>query len=189
MRIAVRTDTKTRRTNIRHRLALIALLATLTTGCGSGSQKGNPVTTQPGMKPTITITEANKRSQDYLDQATNAVFPPPITKTPGTPEERGECTDPDDHGPTNRLQASREYQLAGITPADVPRYFDALRQWWQSHGFTQAFDKGTGGGRLLDGESPSDGFRMSLQSNDVGGLYLTVASPCVWPNGTPEPKN
>jgi hypothetical protein len=140
------------------------------------------------MKPTITIAEANKRSQDYLDQAANALFPPPITKTQGTAEERGDCTDPDDHGPANRLQASREYQLAGIAQPDIPRYFDALRQWWQGHDFAQAFDKGNGGGRLLGGENRADGFRMSLQSNDVGGLYLTVASPCVWPNGTPEPQ-
>jgi hypothetical protein len=32
-------------------------------------------------------------------------------------------------------------------------------------------------------ENNRDGFRLALQSNDVGGLYLTASSPCVWPNG------
>jgi hypothetical protein len=167
-------------------LALLGLFAVLVTGCGSGNQGGPAVIAQPGMKPTITIAEANQGAEQYLDQAASDVFPPPITWTPGPPEERGECTDPDDNGPAGRLQASREYQLAGVVQTDFPQHFDSLRQWWANHGFTQTFDKGSGGGRLLGAENRADGFRMSLQSNDVGGLYLTVASPCVWPNGTPE---
>jgi hypothetical protein len=167
---------------------LVALLTTLLAACGSGgNQTGDPVTTQPGMKPTITIDEANQRSQQYLDQAANDLFPAPITRTPSPLEERGSCTDPDDNGPTNRLKASREYKLDGVSAADFPRYFDSLRTWWKGHGYVLGSDKGNASGHLLNGES-ADGFIMALQSNDVGGLYLSVASPCVWPNGTPEPQ-
>jgi hypothetical protein len=34
-------------------------------------------------------------------------------------------------------------------------------------------------------ENTKDGFRMALQSNPSGGLFLTSSSPCVWPNGKP----
>ncbi|MFD2468246.1 hypothetical protein [Amycolatopsis silviterrae] len=37
-------------------------------------------------------------------------------------------------------------------------------------------------------ENNADGFRMALQANSAGGLFLISTSPCVWPNGTPIPE-
>ncbi|RSM78276.1 hypothetical protein DL991_16945 [Amycolatopsis sp. WAC 01375] len=29
---------------------------------------------------------------------------------------------------------------------------------------------------------------MSIKANDLGKFYVGATSPCVWPNGTPEPQ-
>lgn len=29
---------------------------------------------------------------------------------------------------------------------------------------------------------------LSLQTNDQNRLYIIASSPCVWPNGKPEPE-
>jgi hypothetical protein len=66
-------------------------------------------------------------------------------------------------------------------------YVDQLERWWRDHNF-----------RILDDERPKresiwvehaeDRFRMRVKTNDAGELYLISTSPCVWPNGTPEPE-
>jgi len=40
---------------------------------------------------------------------------------------------------------------------------------------------------FLNANRMDDGFTMSLQANNKGGLALGTSSPCVWPNGTPAP--
>ena len=37
-------------------------------------------------------------------------------------------------------------------------------------------------------ENNTDGFRMRVTASDGGRLILIATSPCVWPNGTPEPE-
>ncbi|MGW7530697.1 hypothetical protein [Amycolatopsis sp. NPDC054798] len=142
----------------------------LVSGCGSGAE------------PTITADQANRQVEDYSMQARLAL-PAEARYSLFSSEQRGDCSDPSDNGAKNRVLASRGYRVEGLAKDKFPRYFDALRAWWQSHNF-----------RVLDNNPPneylwvennSDGFRMTLQANSQGGLFLTSTSPCVWPDGTP----
>jgi hypothetical protein len=157
-------------------------------GCGQKSaNSGNVMTGNSAMKPTITLADANKRVEDYTQQMLKAVFPEAHAEL-GFQEVDGDCSDPSDGGPPNRRSAARGYQITGIDPATYPAKFDAVQTWWKSNGFAVSTDKNNASGRLLGAETP-DGFGISVQSNDSGGLSITTGSPCVWRNGTPEPPS
>ncbi len=138
-----------------------------------------------GMKPTITIDEANAKVDDYISRAVKAL--PAEAKLELNFQERsGECTDPTDGGPKNRVVANRSYRVLGLRPEAFPSYFEALRSWWQANNFKVLDDKPLN--EFLWVENADDGFQMTLKSNPSGGIFLLAGSPCVWPNGTPEPQ-
>ncbi|MEC3982317.1 hypothetical protein [Amycolatopsis sp. H20-H5] len=135
------------------------------------------------MQPTITIDEANTRVDDYVARAVKAL-PPETTLKLNFQERSGECSDPIDKGPKNRVVANRSYQLIGLHPELVPTYFDTMRAWWQANNFRVLDDIPRN--EFLWVENNTDGFQMTLKANPVGGIFLLAGSPCVWSNGTPE---
>ncbi|GAA4530135.1 hypothetical protein [Amycolatopsis samaneae] len=135
------------------------------------------------MRPTITINEANTRVEDYASRAVKAL--PSQAKLTLTYEERhGDCSDPTDHGPKNRVVANRSYQVLGLDSKEIPSYFAMLRSWWLANNF-RVLDE-TPPNEFLWVENNADGFQMTLKANFKGEIYLLAGSPCVWPNGTPE---
>ena len=153
---------------------LIVLAAFFVASCG----------TEPGMSTTITVEQAEHRVEEYFRQAL-AVLPAQARPEVGL-IQAAECGDPTDNGPQGRKIASVDYQIHDLPPDEYPQYVADLERWWRAHDFV-----------ILDDERPvtqsiwvenkNDGFRMRVQDNDLGELFLIATSPCVWPNGTPEP--
>jgi hypothetical protein len=137
------------------------------------------------MQSTITIDEANVRVEDYISRALK-VLPAEVKPELSFEERSGECSDPTDNGPQGRVVAGRSYKLLGLQTAAIPSYFDTLRSWWQANNFRILSD--TPKNEFLWVENNADSFQMTLKANSVGGIYLLAGSPCVWPNGTPEPQ-
>ncbi len=138
------------------------------------------------MKSTITLQEANQRVGDYIQQV-RTIFPSDTEIKLSSQFDKSDCSDPSDNGPAGRYFASRSYQVLGTPKETFSSHFESLREWGQRHNF-----------RVLDNadqpdflalESDVDGFRVSLKYNDLGEMYLGGSSPCVWPSGTPEPRN
>lgn len=163
--------------------AAVLLCSAATGGCGSGETNGAK---EAGMQPTITIDEANRRVDEYISRVVE-VLPPEAKLQLGYQETRGDCSDPTDGGPTNRVVAHRSYDVLGLNPESIPSYFDTLRTWWTNNNFRVL--NNTPPNEYLWVENNDDGFRMTLQANDKGGIFLDATSPCVWPNGTPEPTS
>jgi hypothetical protein len=136
------------------------------------------------MKPTITIAEANARVDDYIARAVKAL-PPQATLKLDLQERSGDCSDPTDRGPKNRVVANRGYQVNGLDPKQVPAYFTMIRSWALANGFRVLDDKPVN--EFLSVENNTDAFQLAFTANDAGGIFLSAGSPCVWPNGTPEP--
>lgn len=137
------------------------------------------------MQPTITLDEANRTVDSYIERVV-AQLPAAAKLKERLRFDGSPCDDPDDHGPLGRKTASRNYQVLGLDSGKIPQYFDTLRAWWERNGF-----------RILDNnpryeflwvENNADGFRMTLKANENGAIFLIASSPCVWPNGTPEPE-
>jgi hypothetical protein len=137
------------------------------------------------MHPTITIDEANVRVDDYISRALK-VLPAQVQLEVNSQERKGECSDPTDNGPQGRVVAGRSYKLLGLQTAAIPTYFDTLRSWWLANNFRILGD--TPKNEFLWVENNADSFQMTLKANFAGGIFLLAGSPCVWPNGTPEPQ-
>ncbi|MGW7538241.1 hypothetical protein [Amycolatopsis sp. NPDC054798] len=135
------------------------------------------------MQPTITAAEANRRVEEYAAKVREALPPNAVYELYAS-EEHGDCSDPSDNGVKGRVIASRSYQVRGLPADRIPSYFDALRAWWQSHGF-RVLDN-TPPNEFLWVENTSDAFRMTLKANSDGELFVIATSPCVWPDGTPK---
>lgn len=159
---------------------LTLLVCGLLAGCGGAMTPG-------GSMNTITQQEAIERVDRYNAEAI-AALPVDPTLTPTLEQLDAECLDPTDNGPRNRIQVAKSYFLDGIPKDNNVAYFDAVRQWWTTHGWRILEDDRTDGSRYLWVERNEDGFRMSLQESAEGSVSLGATSPCIWPDGTPVPE-
>lgn len=135
------------------------------------------------MTATITQQQAAERVQQNVHAAVAQL--PAEARLEQQLTDISPCDDPTDNGPPGRVIAGTNYQIHGLRPAQYPRYFDMLRGWWQRNDFRVLDNSRTGVSQYLWVENKRDGFRLALQSNDGGGLFLASSSPCVWPHGTP----
>lgn len=133
------------------------------------------------MTPTITLDEANRKLDAYIDKVL-AQLPTGAGLKERLRIEEEACDDI--AGDEGKQHASRNYEVTGIDPAQIPTYFDTLRDWWEQHDFRVLDDQPKN--EFLWVENNSDSFRMTLKAADGGRLILISASPCVWRNGTPE---
>lgn len=158
---------------MRHRLgATTVATVLLLAGCTGG----------PGMKPTITIEQANKLVEQHLHRAMH-VLPGDAKFVPQQQFRDSPCDDPDDNGPRGRVSADHEYEVRGLDKDKVPDYFDALRSWWTSHGY-KVLDNHRKN-EFLWVESKTDAVRLTFKVTLTGRMFLIASSPCVWPNGKP----
>lgn len=139
------------------------------------------------MTDTITEHEAAQRVQDNVDEL--AAQLPQAARLERQLTHTTACDDPDDGGPAGRVTASTMYQVHDLALEDYGRYFAELREWLRDNGFRvlteSVVESELGEARYLWVERDADGFRLALQSNESGGLFVTSSSPCVWPEGTP----
>jgi hypothetical protein len=151
----------------------IGLMAVLTSGCGGD------------VRNTITQQEAAKRVEEHI-HAVVALLPKEARLEQGlsTPQN---CDDPTDNGPRGRITESHTYQIHDLPPAEYNAYFDTIKQWWETHNY-QILADSRPKAMYLWAENKNDSFRISVKSNDVGGFYVISTSPCVWPQGTPAPR-
>ncbi|WP_157357478.1 hypothetical protein [Amycolatopsis nigrescens] len=156
----------------------VALCVFTISGCGESNEpSGTP------MMPTISIQEANRLVDDYMEQGRRALSPD-ARLADDFRKDKMACDDPNDQGPKGRFFATRDAEVVGLPGGNPETGFAPLRTWWQANGFLVTTDNG----RAVYAEHTSNGFRMSLEANDEGKVYLGVSSPCVWPSGNPEPK-
>jgi hypothetical protein len=152
------------------RVAVVLGLGLLATACG-----GNVVT--------MTITQQQAAHEVQQRIHTTAAQLPSAARLEQQLTHFTPCDDPTDGGPPGRVAASTTYQIHDLPPGHYQQVFDSLLEWWQHNGFHVLDNDRRGQARFLWVENDRDGFRLTLQSNNVGGLFLIASSPCVWPNG------
>lgn len=165
-------------------VSIIAILAAaaMLSGCADILRIG------PGMQNTITAQEAVRKVADY-GMTTAAAFP----ASAWLERQSGDvinCGFPTDHGPLGRVTAGVSYWVRGLPQSEVPQQYDAFVQWLSRNDFVILFnDRSPTYGAFISGQSREDAFRVAF--SHVPGVDPTVSvdSPCVWPNGTPEPKS
>ncbi|MGH4022014.1 MAG: hypothetical protein ACRDT0_22810 [Pseudonocardiaceae bacterium] len=77
---------------------------------------------------TITQQQAIERVDGHIADAV-AALPVDPQLTLNLEMLDGECADPTDHGPRNRITVSKSFFLDGIPKDNNAAYFDTLRRW------------------------------------------------------------
>lgn len=131
----------------------------------------------------MSLAEANKLARGYLEQGRQAL-PSGVQLADPYGQEGVTCSGSRGDDTEERVFSSRDAELVNLGSMPVRHYFTALRAWWKKNRFRIIHDAQKTGYILA--ENTDDGFRMDLQANKKGKLYLGVSSPCVWRNGTPE---
>jgi hypothetical protein len=141
------------------------------------------------MEPTITLAEANRVVDEYIQRAL-AELPQEADLDERARSEAFPCEDPTDRGPQGRKIADRDFRVVGLEKDvdKISEYFEALRSWWQANNFKFLRDDTTGKHKTLDAINRDDSFTMTFVANENGSLFLMASSPCVWPEGTPDPE-
>jgi hypothetical protein len=134
---------------------------------------------------TMTQPQAEKRVEVYARNAAGSL--PESSRLEVSDVGSGNCDDPTDNGPKGRVEPYVEYQVIGLDPNRYNEYFNDLKQWWERNNFHVLRDARPKR-MFLWVQNNSDGFNMTVKSNDLGEMYLIATSTCVWPNGTPPPS-
>lgn len=149
-------------------------------GCGVNAENIS-------MDNTVTLDAANQAVDRYVDSVVHALSPSAAIDAgdslalvqPDMP-----CTEASSDYAQSRRFAQRSYPLVGIKP-DTVSAFAAFRSWAQANGFSvNATDEHAPQVPALRAEN-KDRYGATLEFN-FGSLILSVSSPCVWRNGTPE---
>lgn len=140
-------------------------------------------------KPTITQEQALDRIEQIIKETVKAIEPKPKLELYRPSLNVNMCVDPTDGGSENRVIVARAYYLNGITQDQVGNVARQVRQHWEQQG--HQITVVTPDGLDISGRSRPDDFILSLTpTGDANApiLNLGVTSPCIWPNGTPEPS-
>ncbi|WP_116200483.1 hypothetical protein [Amycolatopsis circi] len=140
------------------------------------------------MQPTDTADQAREKAQAAVHAAAAAIFPAGY-KLAESPLQSRPCTD-DSNQPTGQVSVSADFWVDGPDRSQNNKYYDNLKKWWSENGWSLETDSRP---RDLFANAQRDGYLMSLEGTatgpNKGRLNIGASSPCVWPNGTPEPAS
>lgn len=163
--------------------ALAAITTMLAVAACTGEDKS--------LQPTATKEQAAQRTEELVQEAF-AQLPSGATLKLHNSSDESPCDDPTDGGPAGRVFAERRYLVVppagGSWPAD--QAIPALVTFWQQKGYRVHDDRRTGSYPRYVVET-ADGYSANISTFDRGDhvdVTLSSSSPCVWPNGTPDPQ-
>ena len=96
------------------------------------------------------------------------------------------CDDPTDGGPKDRITVSERLWIRGLPAEENEANIELMYDYWINNGYRVLRDERPD--KLsISVEDEEDAFRVSLRVSDQGSLSIGASSPCVWPEGTPNP--
>lgn len=96
------------------------------------------------------------------------------------------CDDPTDGGPKDRITVSERLWIRGLPAEENEANIELMYDYWIDNGYRVLRDERPD--KLsISVEDEEDAFRVSLRVSDQGSLSTGASSPCVWPEGTPNP--
>ncbi|MEV4247943.1 hypothetical protein AB0J63_31575 [Streptosporangium canum] len=158
---------------------MIVAVVVLAVGCTRGEAVN---------EPTMTQAQALARVEQLIKETSDVINPNPHLDLYRPSLNVNGCLDPTDGGSEDRVVISRSYYLRDIPKDQVGEVARQVKQHWERQGYyIEAVSKD---GLAVFGHSQPDDFLLSIgPTGDDDVLNLGVTSPCVWPNGTPEPSS
>jgi hypothetical protein len=140
-----------------------------------------------GMSPTLNEQQATDRVQQHIDDTVAIIQPTPRLERQSFVASRP-CDLPSDNGPLGRITVGHIYWLREVPVERNAEVFATVERYWVNNGWLVLADDTSSEAPFLSVENREDSFRMSLSSSIDGQLSIGASSPCIWPNGTPEPQ-
>jgi hypothetical protein len=140
-------------------------------------------------KNTMTQKQATDRVEQLIHDTVAALSPKPRLEIIDYMSQPTSCVDPTDGGSPDRTVISHSYWLRGVPHGrngDIGRQVEA---YWKSKGYKITAVQGLDTNKPdINGYTQPDEFLISIETNVDGDLDIGATSPCIWPNGTPEPS-
>lgn len=143
------------------------------------------------LQPTVTKEQAAQRTEQLVQEAF-AQLPAGATLKLNNSSDESPCDDASDGGPAGRVFVERRYLVVpppgGTWPVD--QALPTLVSFWEKKGYKVYDDRRTSSYPKYVVETP-DGYSANITTWDRGDhsdITLSSSSPCVWPNGTPQPQ-
>ncbi|WP_433239303.1 hypothetical protein ACQPYK_32415 [Streptosporangium sp. CA-135522] len=136
----------------------------------------------------MTQAQALERVEQLIGETADVITPKPHLDLYRPSLNVNSCLDPTDGGSEDRVVINRSYYLRGIPKEKLGEAARQIRRYWEQKGYhIEGISKD---GLGVAGRSRPDDFLLSLSAIDDGDfLGLGATSPCVWPNGVPEPSS
>jgi hypothetical protein len=163
--------------------ALIAALSLTLAGCSGKDESLQPTDTQAAAKERV----------ETLIQEASAVLPAGTTLEYSDGSDENSCDDPTDDGPAGRVFVEHRYKVIAPkkgTWGTADQVISPLVALWEKQGYKVNNDLRANPDPRYNVER-SDGYYATVQGYDRNGYFdftLTAGSPCIWPNGTPQPE-
>ncbi|MFE1168708.1 hypothetical protein [Nocardiopsis sp. NPDC058789] len=133
---------------------------------------------------TIDRHQAEERVEEHLQNSTGA-FAEDITLENAGAVNTPPCDDARSGVPEGLVQVSKGYRLRDLPHEDNGENVRVLIEHWESNGYAVREDA-RGETNFVSVEHEDDGFVLSLRESVQGTVTLRAASPCIWPEGTPD---
>ncbi|MFB8764854.1 hypothetical protein VSQ99_20480 [Nocardiopsis alba] len=137
------------------------------------------------MKETITQDEAAAKVQEHIDGVMSSL-PDEAELETRQGMNFAACDDPTDGGPKDRITVSERLWIRGLPTEENEANIELMHDYWSNNGYRVLRDERPDKPSITV-ESEEDAFRVSLRVSDQGSLSIGASSPCVWPEGTPNP--
>jgi len=140
------------------------------------------------MPRTITQAQALTRVEQLLTSTASVLDPRPRLELNTIFPTASSCLDPGPAESSKQVVVSRAYWLRDIAAKQNIVIAHQVRDHWIQQGHVITGAGGVEAGHPnISGETRPDGFILALGWAEGDRLYLAATSPCVWPDGTPEP--
>ena len=100
---------------------------------------------------------------------------------PGSPP----CGNPSMLSEEDRVTVSEFFWIRGIPEEDNETALELMHNHWTDNGY-QTLTDNRPDDPFINVRNEEDSFQVAIEYNKYGDLALTVRSPCLWPDGTPE---
>jgi hypothetical protein len=137
---------------------------------------------------TMTQKQATERVEQIIRDTVAALSVKPRLEMIESMSQADNCVDPTDGGSPDRTVISHSYWLRGIPRSRNGDIGRQVKSYWESKGYKITDVNGLNTNEPnINGYTQPDEFLFSIETNVDGDVNIGATSPCIWPNGTPEP--
>lgn len=167
-------------------IAMYVILVTLS-GCGGS---GGPSDRSHVNDKTMTQKQATERVEQIIRETVAALTIKPRLEMIESMSQPDSCVDPTDGGSPDRTVISHSYWLRGFSRTRNGDIGQQAKDYWESKGYKITNVNGISANEPnISGYTRPDEFLFSIETNVDGDVNIGATSPCIWPNGTPEPSS